>query len=362
MKTYISMLMTMLALFVVLACGGSGAGELLDDIKNVASVATDSNVWTELRASDSPGARECHSAIGIGSNMYVFGGTSDITSVMNDLWVLDTTSDDGSWKALSPSGGAPLARYCHSAVTIGSVMYMFGGYDGVNSLNDIWRFDPQYSDNGLWTEMNPALDLPLARYGHTAVMLNTNSSEKMYIFGGYDGNSYMNDVWEYDPASGEGAWTKKVPTGTYPAVRYRHTAVSINSKMYVFGGYNSASGALSDLWEYDPSSGTDGHWSLRAPGGEQPQRRYNHSAAVDSKGKMYVFGGFDGTVALDELYSYDPEEGEHGTWTKLEPSAIEGLPPSWHNHSATFISGRMYVYGGRTDSYTSDLWGYTPEK
>jgi hypothetical protein len=71
--------------------------------------------------------------------MYVFGGY-DNSSRLNELHRLNL--DTLTWSgALSPSGTPPSARSAHTAVIYGNYTYIFGGYNGSSYLNDLHRTD-----------------------------------------------------------------------------------------------------------------------------------------------------------------------------------------------------------------------------
>lgn len=64
-------------------------------------------------------------------------------------------------------------------------MYVFGGYDGARSLNDIYRFDLKLSE---WSPIHVIGSPPSPRGGHTAVV----HGNVMYAFGGKSGRSPFN--------------------------------------------------------------------------------------------------------------------------------------------------------------------------
>jgi hypothetical protein len=72
--------------------------------------------------------------------------------------------------------------------------------------------------------------------------------------------------------------------GTGATSRQYHSAVEYNGKMYVFGGYNGS--YFNTLWEYDITNDT---WTQKTSGATV---RNAHSA-VEYNGKMYIFGGLD---------------------------------------------------------------------
>ena len=62
--------------------------------------------------------------------------------------------------------------------------------------------------------------------------------------GGYDGQHYFNDTWSFDISTRK--WTELQCTGSIPSPRAGHAAVLVDDVMYVFGGYTGAT-YLDDL-------------------------------------------------------------------------------------------------------------------
>jgi len=90
-----------------------------------------------------PIPRDSHVSVIHGNSMYVFGGSTG--SAMNDLHELKRPSDSSiaKWSPIvRPSDlTTPSHRFCHVAVVYRDSMFVFGGYDGSNRLNDFIRFD-----------------------------------------------------------------------------------------------------------------------------------------------------------------------------------------------------------------------------
>jgi N-acetylneuraminic acid mutarotase len=267
--------------------------------------------------------------------------------VANDLWRFDPSTS--SWTRLSPAGTPPPGISGQTAVAIDGKMYVFGGFDQSFGYNGLWAYDPSAGPQGTWTHLSPTGDSLPATSSRSAVAIDG----KMYVCGGYD--SSLNDLFVYDPS--DNTWTQLSPTGGPPSARYQHSAAVIAGKMYVFGGVDRAGGVdtdMNDLWVYDPSANT---WVPLSPAGEPPQPRASHSAvAID--GKMYVFGGdrSHGSV-YNDLWTYDPSIGLQGTWTQLSPSTS---PTPRSDHAAAAVGNEMYVFGGwgQSRSYSSDVWYY----
>jgi N-acetylneuraminic acid mutarotase len=70
-------------------------------------------------------------------------------------------------------------------------------------------------------------------------------------FGGYGGQHNYNDTWSFDISSRK--WTELQCTGSIPSPRAGHAAVLIDDVMYIFGGYTGGN-ALDDLYALQLSS------------------------------------------------------------------------------------------------------------
>lgn len=88
--------------------------------------------------------------------------------------------------------------------------------------------------------------MPVQRNAHTAVA-NGNS---VFVFGGQDeDNNKLGDLWEFNLTTKQ--WAKISSFSGQEFARSGHTAVSFNSKMYVFGGIFEVTKELNDLLVYD---------------------------------------------------------------------------------------------------------------
>ena len=78
--------------------------------------------------------------------------------------------------------------------------------------NDLYTFDPD-PKKFMWLLANETGEAPSPRYGHTANLYN----KKMYIFGGWNGKTYFNDVVTFDLE--KMAWSKLETGGPSPIPR-----------------------------------------------------------------------------------------------------------------------------------------------
>lgn len=142
------------------------------------------NTWTATTTTSAPTARKAHSAIWTGSTMIVWGGNTG--TVANTGGVYNLAGN--SWTATNTTG-APVARQLHTAIwTSGSKMIVWGGNNGSTTYYDSGGiYDPTGNS---WTA-TPTTSAPSVRSSHSGIW----TGSKMFIFGGYDGSTYLSKWW-----------------------------------------------------------------------------------------------------------------------------------------------------------------------
>ncbi|OGF66333.1 MAG: hypothetical protein A2Y62_21470 [Candidatus Fischerbacteria bacterium RBG_13_37_8] len=174
---------------------------------------TDSWIVTSL--TDAPPVRKYHTAVWTGTEMIIWGGSSDSTggryNPTTDSWIATSITD------------APSPRGLHTAVWTGTDMIIWGGNDG-SDTNTGGRYNPT-ADSWIATSLT---DVPSGRRWHTAVWTGT----EMIVWGGYNG-AYLNTGGRYNPTADSWIATS---TAYAPSQRYYHTAIWTGSEMIVWGG------------------------------------------------------------------------------------------------------------------------------
>ncbi len=353
------------------------------------NVNNDSGVYGALgtaAAGNVPGAR--HSAgswIDSSGNLWLFGGYGyDSTGAignLNDLWQYSPSSGLWTWvsggtadnasgvygtQATAAVGNVPGARNsANSWIDSSGNLWLFGGVGDdstgvVGDLNDLWQFSP---GTGLWTWVSgsnahnaigvygtqgsaAAGNLPGARQAASSWI---DASGNLWLFGGYGyhstaGAGYLNDLWQFSPASGLWTWVNGGSTdnatgvygtqgsataGAVPGSRQAANAwADPSGNLWLFGGagYDStgALGALNDLWRYNPGTGL---WT-------------------------WVSGGSGANAT-----------GAYGTQGAVSPSTVPGARQA--ANSWVDSSGHLWLFGGAgyasTDNgYLNDLWQFVP--
>ena len=86
--------------------------------------------------------------VAIESNIYIFGGHTygGVGGYLDDFYKIET-NDTNTYNSTkielqsSDSSNIPSARRDHSMVAIGSNIYIFGGYNGADYNNDLYKIN-----------------------------------------------------------------------------------------------------------------------------------------------------------------------------------------------------------------------------
>lgn len=190
---------------------------------------------------------------------------------------------------------------------------------------------------GTWTSRSA---LPFARSEMQAATLDG----KIYVVGGLQGMSNaLTRVDVYDPQSDTWASAPPLPEG-----RHHYGMAVASGKLYVIGGYPPGEfpwTPAKDVFEFDPQTQK---WRTRAP---LPTGRAA-LMAVTVDGKVYALGGEQGGIHAGNLNQvYDPATDRWKT--------LAAMPSSREHLAAAVIGSTIYVVGGRVTSDHHNYWRTT---
>jgi galactose oxidase-like protein/Kelch motif protein len=398
---------------------------------------------------NTPGAR--YGAAGWtdkGGNLWLFGGDGwelsgnpqpdTLNAPMNDLWVCVNFGDYCEWQLVGGYDPTVIpANPPFPATTVGAQVIANAQHEGQGGF---------YGSPGI----------PPARLGAASWTDNTGN---LWLFGGSDGGNYLNDLWEFntsaltpDFTAVARQWTWQSGSATaavdqngiyppnanpYPGARTNAvTWTDASGNFWLFGGFGKDGagtlGFLNDFWEYSAGKwtfvggsslanqigigyGTPGVASAsNAPGGRQEAVGW-----ADAAGNLWLFGGEgeDGNNPptangiLDDLWVYNiaakqwtfvmgntkaNQTGVYEAQTVVGPVSTTGaastcgltvgltvgsnvicspvsttgaLPGSrWGASGWTDAGGNFWLYGGwgldstgtNGNGALNDLWVYTP--
>jgi len=229
---------------------------------------------------------------------------------------------------------APSPRLCHTAVVWDKCMWVHGGHTtiiGTQQFQDIKNDLYKYSfETREWIKINCLLPF---KTEHSCVVY----ANKMWLFGGYSGNSFTNSLYSYDIATNECELIEC--TGDVPPTRSAHIGVLYNDYMYIFGGWNGAV-QHNDMYRFHFATKT---WSQVNQLGDVPKARCSHTACVCKDNVMYVFGGYGGpnNAYLNDLcrFNFVTE-----TWERF--GSLENGPSPRSRMRMVEQKGVLYMFGG----------------
>ncbi|TCD62232.1 hypothetical protein EIP91_007211 [Steccherinum ochraceum] len=176
-----------------------------------------------------PPPRRAHTSVFFRNKVWIFGGGNG-TQALNDLWTLDVGAvsvEKMRWEEVETKGKKPTARGYHTANLVGNVMVVMGGSDGRECFSDIWCLN---LETFIWSQVR--LDVSHRRLSHTA----TQVGSYLYIWGGHDGTQYTSDLLLFNLVAL--AFESRTISGKPPAPRGYHATIIADSRLFVVGGFN----------------------------------------------------------------------------------------------------------------------------
>ncbi|EFJ04741.1 hypothetical protein SELMODRAFT_432129 [Selaginella moellendorffii] len=132
-----------------------------------------------------------------------------------------------TWSKPVMKGTHPSPRDSHSSTAVKSKLYVFGGTDGTSPLNDLFVLD---TATNTWGKPDVFGDVPAPREGHSASLIGDN----LFVFGGY---TFV--------------WKKISTTGVSPIPQDSHTCSFYKNCFVVMGGEDAGNAYLNDVYILD---------------------------------------------------------------------------------------------------------------
>ncbi len=216
-------------------------------------------------------------------------------------------------------------------------IHLFGGYDGNSWLNDLWTFD---IDSKMWTCLQESSDTGSDSSNGNNNNNNDISQQRSVDSGGGRGRG-----------GGGGGDNDDHVGGKVPMVSRRFGYVSVvhNNKLILWGGFDGSSW-LNDMFEFNFETNT---WREVHATGQLPSVRSCPAWCKDDT-RVYIHGGYDGHERKSDFYSCDLN-----TYTWKEMSSTGTPPTPRYFHSCCLYENKMFCYGGYSGSKRlSDMYCY----
>jgi len=211
------------------------------------------DIWTQSDIEgDTPGQRErCTLVPFMHDKLVMFGGyycspDMEVEKYYNDIYVLSLSQMEWIKPEMENKEGqeVPAPRYGHSANVIKKRMYVFGGISKQQkNLNDMWMLEASSEETFRWKKLEMTGTIPDPRHGHSAVTINTN----IIYFGGRGNGSkkFFGDLSIFDTLNY--IWIHPLVEGILPSPRYYHGSLALHegSELLLFGGIRPK-----EFWHY----------------------------------------------------------------------------------------------------------------
>eukprot|EP00029_Vermamoeba_vermiformis_P009501 TRINITY_DN4754_c0_g1_i1.p1 TRINITY_DN4754_c0_g1~~TRINITY_DN4754_c0_g1_i1.p1 ORF type:complete len:850 (+),score=215.22 TRINITY_DN4754_c0_g1_i1:79-2628(+) len=284
-----------LVLFFGGYCSEDGDGTYYNDVHIFNLKTKEWENTTNKFQSQGPSPRSGHGAVYINNKLYVFGGSNYFQSRLhyNDMYILDL--EKKTWSKPEQHGDVPCPRTQFSFTAVGDCIYLFGG-DLVHSnryFGDLYEYNTR---TYTWRYLFPEGTGPSPRVGHSANAVG----RQIFFFGGHFEadrlapnsaslltNGNFNDVHILDLDRNE--WLKPSVSGNVPTPRSWHSAVTINNRLYIFGGtsFDDRDATYNDIHYLDTDTFV---WSYCDIEGVAPPPTFYH-VSVHVYNKIFSFGG-----------------------------------------------------------------------
>ncbi len=217
-----------------------------------------------------------------------------------------------AWNPLAPVPtavtGATLA-YDAAGGPNGPRLFLFGGLDV--SQNTLTQVQVYTLATNTWVTTGPTLPAPRRAMGSGAI------GGLIYLVGGFDGvNLAGNQNWEFNPATG--TYTDRA---TLPSAVARPGSGVSGGRLYVISGNDSAGGFVNTNYEYSPPP--TNMWATRAPilvAVNHPGGTALSAMTAECHGDIIIVGGGTPSVLTNISQLYDVASD---SWS-LGPSLLTG--------------------------------------
>ena len=258
--------------------------------------------------------------------------TITATGTLSGCQVFATAAFTGLYGNTVTRARMPLARARHAQADFpaNGRVYLLGGIGSAGTADlPIAEYDPRADS---WTTRN---SLIRGVFNVGAATLG----DKIYVPGGFDGNTAVTLLQTYQPATDAVAVVSSDPL---PAPRYGAGVTALNGILYVIGGSDNIT-ATQTVFAYNPTAAAGARWVQRA---NMPTPRVALSA-VALDGRIYALGGltsYNHPIDLKTVEVYDPTTN---TWTVAPQllTARGGLAAIGVDSSQP-CGGAIYALGG----------------
>ena len=249
-------------------------------------------------------------------NIYIFGGNNG-SNYLNTIYKFNCLNK--TIETLSVTLPQVLGNACCSIN--GDNIYIFGGY-GTNRLNTIYKFN-------CTNETIETLSVTLPQVLNSACC--TTYRENIYIFGGYNGNDYVKTIYKFN-CTNETITKLSV---TLSQILGSACCASYEDNIYIFGGYNNSISFLDTIYKFNCTNEIITTLSVKLP------KKLQSACCTSYNNSIYIFGGWSGlSNYLNTIYKFNCSNETIETLSVTLPQIL--------GYACCSINGsNIYIFGGQ---------------
>lgn len=307
--------------------------------------------WSSGTSFSTAGARGGHASFVYNGYLYIAGGWSSGTNVLNDVWFAPIDASTGNVGAWSQTTSFSTGRTFHSSVVYNGYMYVMGGDKMTTVSNHTTNCSGsavQYCSDVQYAPINANGTISSGAWKTSTSSLPYQvSGMKSVAYNGYlyrIGGDWTTDV-QYAPIKSDGDIGSWVSTTSLTSVRYDGGVAVSNGYIYLAGGSgNGGSGGSYGLFssvQYAPinADGSLGAWlDTTALSSVRTQNQ-----TVIYNGYLYILGGTDNSTNTSNI-----------SYAAINPPGVTAGYGTANNfgtgrerHATVAYNGYLYVIGGR---------------
>lgn len=318
--------------------------------------------WTQA-GNNLPASVAWGKLVNVGGTLYYVGGQNAAGTAQTAVYYSTPASGvPGAWA--TAGNVLPAARTELAAAVWNNRIYVSGGQTGGTDQTTVYA-SPNLSGGGnittSWTSTGMTV-LPIARMGHTMVAYAGN----LYVMGGSDGTNYLNDVIvaKVNADGTVGSWTY---TTSLPQRVRNGDGFAANGYLYLFGGRSASTTCTNNTYVAPVSANTTiasgnnptgiGEWSqtnVKFAG-----TRYGAATAYYD-GKAYVLGGAcTSFVSAGErtYYSALQSQPQVAKYSYAIDTDTDVFPTQWLMNGLDNDIGARWQMRYRSSTAAAAAWG-----
>ncbi|KAM9314088.1 kelch-like protein 10 [Pholidichthys leucotaenia] len=206
-------------------------------------------------------------------------------------------------------------RACHGAVFLNGFVYCVGGFDRVEYLNSVRRFD---LGTHMWEEVAPM-------YNCRCYVSVTVLNGCIYALGGFNGHIRLNTAEYYRPKSNQWSFITHMHEQRSDA-----SCTTLQHRIYICGGFNGHE-YLQTAESYNPETN---EWTMIA----SMASLRSGLGVIAYQDRVYAVGGFNGNIRLNSAETYNPLTN---SW-----HAVPSMSKHRSNFGIEVINDSIFVVGG----------------